>query len=163
MKAYHMSPVVHPAGRILEPNGLPKVDEAIEDALEGTRPKGAFSRPHSVYAIQTPDFSLVGMDAGYIYRVEMPEEFERHDLRWIGELQKAHWKPKHDHHPVIARTWPDWTASFVSECCGAYWSGHAFGDAPVWELLAPSATVDAQLSAYIVQATETRGGWNGLK
>ena len=159
MHAYHMSPALHPRGIILKGNGSPKVEPKIEDALERFRPKACLSRLDSIYSRETPDFGMLGLDSGYIYRVVIRVDCQRHDARWVGWLQQAYLKPKvAKNYPLGARKWPDWTDDFVAATSAKYWAGVA-SDEPLWELLSPEAEVEARLSDTPVKATATKGGW----
>ncbi|RTL82847.1 MAG: hypothetical protein EKK29_15390 [Hyphomicrobiales bacterium] len=158
MDAYHMSAVAHPVGRALHGNGQPKVPQEIEEALERYRPPDCFDRLNSVYAVETPDFSKLGLDAGYIFKVDIGDEFQRHDAYWIGQLQLAYLKSKYRDRPYVSATWPDWTEDFVADCCAKYWRGET-SNQPLWELLSKEAEVKEQLSTTIIDAASTSGGW----
>lgn len=161
--AFHMSPTLHPIGRVLKGNGRPKVSEQIEQALESFRPSDCLSRLDSVFSREVPDFTMLGLDGGYIYRVEPRGVSRRHDARWIGLLQQAELKTKYaSAYPnSIAKSWPDWTDDFVARACSGYWSGAA-SEQPLWEILSPEAEVAAQLSDVPMSADSTRDGWSGL-
>jgi hypothetical protein len=165
MEAYHMSRCIHRVGTVLNGNGLPKVENDIEDALGRHRPQDCLDRLQAVYAVAIPDFHQLGLESGYIYRVDVGDHYQRHDACWIGKLREAHLKRKYSQFSEttiegkLAKTWPDWTDDFVSDCCIKYWTGVA-SEEPLWELLSREAEIKAQLSATIVQARSTKGGWN---
>ena len=156
--AYHISPILHPVGTILKGNGRPKVEPTIEEALERFRPEPYVSRLNSVYSRETTDFSMLGLDSGYTYRVTIRWDCQRHDARWIGLLQQAYLKPKVvKTYLLVVQHWPDWTGDFVEAVSAKYWAGVASGE-PLWELLSTEAEVEAQLSNTPVNATATKGG-----
>lgn len=159
MEAYHMSSIDHPVGRILHGNGRAKVAVEIEEALERHRPPDCLDRLNSVYSMETPDFSMLGLNAGYIFKVEIDHDFQRHDAYWIGQLQLAHLKPKYRGRPYVSAKWPDWTEDFVADCCTKYWRGEA-STQPLWELLSKQAAVKERLSTAMVVASTTSGGWH---
>ena len=159
MIAYHMSPVLHPAGTILKGNGRPKVEPTVEEALERFRPAAHLDRLNSVYSRETTDFTKLGLDSGYIYRVAIRGDYQRHDTVWLGLLQLAYLKIKHAKtDQLIVQNWPDWTDDYVRSTSTQYWAGSA-SDKPLWELLSVEAEVEAQLSDALVKATATKGGW----
>jgi hypothetical protein len=159
MRAYHMSSRIHPVGTILTGNGRPKVAPDIEAELERLRPAACVSRLDSVYSRETPDFRMLGLDNGYVYRIVIHGDCQRHDARWIGFLQQAHLKRKHTRsHQSIAVQWPDWTDMFVALACTNYWTA-VKSDEPLWELLSNEAEVEAQLSDVPINAECTKGGW----
>lgn len=159
MKTYHMSEIIHPVGLILKGNGLPKVTKEVEDALESHRPPDCLCRSNSVYTVNTPDFSELGIEAGYIYLVEIEGDFRPHDAYWVGQLQLAHNKSKHSQNlEYIAKHWPDWTDDLVSRCSIKYWAREA-SKKPHWEFLSTEAIVRKQISTCIVKAAATKGGW----
>jgi len=159
MIAYHMSPVLHPVGKILTGNGRPKVEREIEEALERFRPKAYLDHLNSVYSRETTDFTMLGLDGGYIYRVAIRGDYQRHDAGWVGQLQLAHLKPKYAKtYQHVRNQWPDWTDDFVAATSTNYWTGVESNE-PVWELLSVEAGVEAQLSNTPVMAAATKGGW----
>lgn len=158
MLAYHMSMVSHAVGAVLTGNGRPKVMEIIEDALEKHRPDACIDRFNAVYAVEHPDFSMLGLDGGYIHSVELVSP-GKHDAYWVGQLQMAQLKIKYGATlPVGMKHLPDWTDEFVAECAANYWNGVASAN-PKWEFLAPSSRVVCQLSPDLVSAQGTKGGW----
>ena len=159
MRAYHMSPILHPVGRVLTGNGRPKVEPEIEKALESCRPTACLSRLDSVYSREVPDFRMLGIQEGYIYRVTIHGECQRHDARWVGWLQQAHLKPKVlKTYPEGAKGWPDWTDDFVAATCAKYWAAVPSRE-PLWELLSREAAVEAQLSETPITVAATKDGW----
>lgn len=156
---YHMSAKRLCVADIIRGNGRDKIDQRIENELEARRPPFALSRRDAVFARPSTDFSLCGiLSDGYIYSVAPEGAPQRYDLNWIGPMQLALLKEKHGAaHPSFNRH-PDWSPDLIGRCCPGYWSGTA-SSSPVWECLAPAATVIAILSDRPVSVTETRGGW----
>ena len=149
-----MSKTVHPVGQILLGNKQPKVAQEIEDALESYLPSDCLSRLDAVYTVEIPDFSMLGIEAGYIYLVEIEDlDLHSHDSYWVGQLQLARIKLKNS---FITSYLPDWTADFVSSCCNRYWTGIA-SQKPKWEFLSRQAVVKKQLSSCVVDPAVTTG------
>jgi hypothetical protein len=149
-----MSPVLRPVGGTVRGDGKDKVDSRIEAALEARRPAPMLSRRDAIYCRPTTDFSRCGIvKAGYIYRVEPAGAVQRHDLAWIGEMQKALVKEKHQaDHPRYLVGYPDWSEDLVERCCTAYWNADATA-APVWEFLTPEFVIAEILSNHIIDAS----------
>jgi len=155
---YHISPKLYAVGGQIRGNGKDKVDPRIEEELQARKPDGFLSRRDAMYCRPTTDFSRCGIvNAGYIYRVKPEEPLQRHDLNWIGDMQKALLKLKHPNERLI-RNYPAWTDELVERCCVPYWKQEA-SDSPVWEFLTPSITIEEVLSDSIVDASNTKGGW----
>lgn len=154
-----MSKTIHPIGRILKGNGLPKVAKEVEEALELHRPGDCLDRLSSVYTREIPDFSKLGLECGYIYLVQILGNFQKHDACWVGKLQLSQIKQKRAwcHEPVL-ENYPNRTNELVSSCCNRYWTGSP-SPKPLWELLSRSAEVKELLSNGMVQAAATKGGW----
>lgn len=155
---FHISAAPYLIGQEVPGNGRDKIDPRIEDALEATKPDGMLSRRDAVYFRPGPDFSVCGIvNAGYIYAVEPVGNVQKHDLMWIGEMQKALLKEKYPDRAYF-QCYPDWDDALIEKCCDAYWKGTA-SDSPVWEYLSPSFTVAEILSDKPVIASATKGGW----
>lgn len=156
--AYHMSPQLFSAGKRLAGTGKDKIDVLIEDGLESFRPEEAYSRRSSVFSHPIADFSESGLSIdGYIYEVEIPDDAQKRDLAWIGELQKARLKLKYPK-LIHMQNYPDWSENFLKECASRYWAGMA-SDRPNWEYLSLHINIVKRLSLDVVQAKSTKGGW----
>jgi hypothetical protein len=155
-----MSRVLIAAGTEIHGNGEDKVDPRIEAELEKRRPENMLSRRNAVYVRELCDFSRCGIiNSGYIHRVRLIGKTQRHDLNWIGPMQKALLRQKYNGNlPSVMKSYPDWTDELVERCCTQYWEGAASDD-PVWEWLAPSFTVLEALSDQPVAVSATKGGW----
>lgn len=160
-----MSKSIHRVGQILKGTGRPKVPPEVEDALESHRPlEIRLSRLDAVYTVSVPDFYKLGiLDPGYIYLFEIEDgDFQRHDANWVGLLQLARRKlePRYAGNQYIAKSWPNWTADFVSYCSNGYWAGKA-SQTPRWEFLSRQAIVKEQLSTCWIDPDAT-AGWQSV-
>ena len=155
---YHMSPKLYAVGDEISGNGRDKVDSRIEDELEARKPEGFLARRDAMYCRPTTDFSRCGIvNAGYIYRVQPKGALQRHDLNWLGDMQKALLRLKYAGNSLF-KNYPEWNDALIERCCGPYWK-HEASDSPVWEFLTPSVTIVKVVSDCIIDATKTKGGW----
>ncbi|MES2495573.1 MAG: hypothetical protein V4618_05645 [Pseudomonadota bacterium] len=150
---YHISKRLLEVGTRLKGNGLDKIDERIEDALERAMPRSMISRRDAIFMRPVPDFTRCGVaDTGYIYLVEPVGITQFHDLSWLGPMELAQLKAKH---PQLSKH-ADWSPDLVDRCCEGYWSGTP-ADQLVWEILSSEAIVTKRLTDEPVSVDATKG------
>jgi len=159
VELFHMSETRYGPGDTIKGNGRDKVDEVIEAAFAAARPQNSLCRRKAVYCRAVTDFSMCGVDRGYIYKVASKTKPEVHDLSWLKDLELALIKQMYiEKYPVRISDYPDLTDDLLTRCANGYWSGKNTDDVTL-EYLVPEATIVEVLSDVIVEAAATVDGW----
>lgn len=120
-------------GNVFKGRGEAIVDQDVEDILEDARPAGALSRIECTYMREDEDFSMMGLPYtyGYVNEVEPVGDVQKHDVAWLGAIQKRRIKDprfKKDLYPGVTD----------KELAERYWSGEPT-EKPDWEYVAKEA------------------------
>lgn len=160
---YHMSQQIIPIGAMLRGKGKPIVDPAVEDILETRRPDNLIARPEASFASETDDVSKHGLkyDSGYLHVVKLIGSTQRHDSKWVGELQT-----RHHPNPMMRKFCAAELAHLSDEeIADKYWAGEP-SPSPNWEVAAEAIEVVSQPTAATVvrpdsmaEALKKVGAW----
>lgn len=135
---FHMKERKHAIGDILRRDGKEPLGDAyalVDAILEKYRPKGPPKRSESVYLLEDRNFRDVGIHTykeGYVHEVEPITDVRRHDLNWVGALQR-----RYSTKLKLKDEYPHLTDQQISE---NYWNEVATSK-PQWETVTKEAKV----------------------
>ena len=149
---YHVSRRKMAIGQTILPSGKVSLGPNIENALEQRRPPEMLARNQAVFLAPHTEFNLYGMGptATNVYQVTVDSHPEPHDVHWIGQLQRAQNKRGMTFPPA---DWMDWNDKTLRYLCANYWFAEPSMQ-PVWEYLAPQATI-----VKVLKLTESHDPW----
>lgn len=99
-------------------------------ALERYRPDGLLPHKHAVFMVDTPDnVDSAGGGTEWIFEVQPSGPITRHDLNWSTRISK------------LISNGRQIDSNEIKLAATSYWNGLPLGDDPLWEYIAPAATI----------------------